>query len=541
MKITGTITLEGAGSDTVEAPDVPSSGGGGGLDGGNGGQDTAIQKSVTAGEFDEYLESIKDKAGTYVITLTEDLLDRHGIILETANVNITVKGDIASRKIAWKVTEDHPYSLFWVKAGKLTLESINLSRAAGNTQDIPFIGTDGGTIEIKNGVVLNNSINVDVLVLSGGFIMSGGTIDGVWLVSGSFTMSGGTMNGEAGGEGNGISITISGGTINGALRIWGSGNSIAMSGGSIKDNIFIYSDDSTVSISGGTITSNGGGSGVAIEGSGNVVRMTGGEISVDRNQGVLIFGTNNKFIMSGGTIKNNGYNGIYFSDDSENCTVEISGSAEISGNGKSDIGGSGVTIQNGSKGNTLTISGGTIKDNDNGISFHSKNFTLKMTGGTIKDNKGSGIEGYGENIVLDMTGGTISGNKDGAGIVIWDGENCSVNVSGGTISDNHWHGVAIGGTGSMFTMSGGVISKNGSWGLTLSGSNTGFEKKTGAIIYGGDSGANKNGAGAIFVDLNDDDKNLYRFEDAASNVLYAAKINVAGDGIVPDSQKPATW
>ena len=492
--ITGTITLEGPGGDTVAAPDKPSGGstGGGGGGGGGGGQNTTVQKSVTAGEFNEYFEGIKDKAGTYVITLTEDLLDYPGILLETANVNITVKGDTANRKITYKYAEpadpDKHHPLFRIENGTLTLENIKVSRSASDTYEYIMLAVTGGAIEIKNGVELTNNnenfYGFGVFIFAGKFIMSGGTIKNCAL---------GVSAGLVGIDERRFSIDISGGTISD-----NGGGGIVLGG---------YSENCTVSVKGGTISNNGA-EGVSIGGNGNTLTMAGGTIS-GNGKGVGLYDTGNNFTISGGTIKDNTYQAIFVNGD--DCTVNISGGIITGNNG-------GVYFENTGTGNEIRMTGGEIsEDKDQGVFIAGTNNKFIISGGTIKNNGYNGI------FLSD------------------DSENCSVNMSGGTISDNKNQGVSISGTGNTFTMSGGVISKNGSCGLALSGSNTGFEKKTGAIIYGGNSGANKNGDGAIFVDLNDDDKNLYRFEDAASNVLYAAKINVAGDGIVPDSQKPATW
>jgi len=314
--------------------------------------DSPEELSATAANFNDVINSIKAKPGNYVINLTGDLIDYPGALVETAGVNITVKGTGAN-KITWKYVDGKP-PLFWVKAGKLSFENINLSRAVGNTQDWPLIVAEkDGTIEIKNGVVLSTDINVGVMS-SGALIMSGGTIKncGVWLGGGTFTMSGGTIeNGEIGTNGSGLSITMKGGTIR------GDGNGISLWGDS---------ENCTVNISGGTISGNGG-------------------------NGVVLDGKNDKLTMTGGTISGSGGDGIILGDESKNCTVTISGGT-ISGNG-----GTGVLLVG--SGNTFTMSGGTIEK--------SKNYGLRLDGADVGFEKKKGAVIYGDSGV----------NKNGDGAI----------------------------------------------------------------------------------------------------------------------------
>jgi len=70
----------------------------------DGGSGSAQQLSATAANFEEVFNSVKDKPGNYVITLTGDLVDYPGKTMGTAGVNITVKGT-GSNKITWKFVE----------------------------------------------------------------------------------------------------------------------------------------------------------------------------------------------------------------------------------------------------------------------------------------------------------------------------------------------------------------------------------------------------------------------------------------------------
>ena len=192
---------------------------------GDGGK--ATQLSATAANFDEVFKSVRYKPGNYVINLKEDLIDYPGIDKYNAEVNITVKGT-GSNKITWKFAGNTLFSVF---AGKLTLENINLSSSAGNTQECPpIIVVYGGTLEIKNGVTLSNNVGNQFY-------------DGVVINNAAFIMSGGTIEKCAygvGGSGTNVSITMSGGIIRnnayGGIFGFGSNISITMSGGSIGGN-----------------------------------------------------------------------------------------------------------------------------------------------------------------------------------------------------------------------------------------------------------------------------------------------------------------
>jgi len=370
----------------------------------DGGSENAQQLSATPANFDEVFNSVKAKPGNYVINLTGDLTDYPGNSISTAGVNITVKGT-GSNKITWKFVEGKP-PLFHVTAGKLTLENINLSRAAGNTKDWPLTSIAGGTIEMKNGVVLSTNINSTVGVQSGAFIMSGGTIEdcqynGVWLGGGAFTMSGGTI--EKGGVAaeKGVSITMKGGTIrnnNGpGIGIWGGENSV-------------------VTISGGTISGNGGNS-VFIGGTGTKLTISGGNISGNADTGIQVGGgaKSCSVTISGGTVSGNGHTGIFLDDNSENCTATISGGT-ISGN-KDD----GVVLTG--KNNKLTMTSGTISDNGSiGVVLNGTGSTFTMSGGAIEKNVGYGLRLDGADLGFEKKKGAViygnSGdNKNGDGAI----------------------------------------------------------------------------------------------------------------------------
>jgi len=231
--------------------------------------------NATAANFDEVFNSIKDKPGNYLISLTGDMIDYPGIGMETAEVNITLKGTGAN-KITWKYVDGYP-PLFYANAGKLTLENINLSRSPGNTQTWPLLNIDGGTIEIKSGVALSNYNGSQYF-------------DGVWMNAGAFIISGGIIekcNTGIGTNANGVSITMSGGTIRNnhgvGIGLWGE------------------SENCTVTISGGTISGNDG-NGVSVHGTENSFTMSGGTIGKNGDSGLYLGGANSGFEKKKGAI-----------------------------------------------------------------------------------------------------------------------------------------------------------------------------------------------------------------------------------------------
>jgi len=193
---------------------------------------------------------------------------------------------------------------------------------------------------------------------------------------------------------------------------------------------------------------------------------------------------------------------------------------------------------------TIEIKNGVEVSNNNGIVpapgvwLYTGKFI--MSGGTITNCTTGVGASVADKASIEIIGGTISDNEAPGILLLEESENCTVTISGGTISGNRGSGVEIYGVGNTFTMSGGVISKNSDWGLILSGANSEFVKQSGAIIYG-NTGDNKNGSGAIQVYLGDNNPAPARIGDAGSDAVYAAKINAAGDGIVPGSQKPTSW
>ena len=179
--------------------------------------------------------------------------------------------------------------------------------------------------------------------------------------------------------------------------------------------------------------------------------------------GGAIFAGNATVNLSAGEISGNvatGSGGGAIRLEDNNCKVNVSGTAVISGNKASDTGngqryGGAINIKKG----TLRISGGTISGNyvetkGNGyggaISAGDK---LYITGGTISGNyvkstdnavNGGAISVDGANTVAEISGCTITGNyvqtmksnKDSRGGAIFVTNGATTTISGGTICAN---------------------------------------------------------------------------------------------------------
>ena len=267
------------------------------------------------------------------------------------------------------------------------------------------------------------------------FNMHGGVIEkcsrAVMADSGAtFNMSGGeirncvSMNDGGGLYADNSTINITGGTISGCEGRWGGG---------------LYADKSTVTISGGAIsecsaTINNGGGLYAT----NSSKITISDGIISGCEGVLgcgLYATNSSEItISGGTISGcTGLRGggLY----ANNSTVTIT-DGTIS---RCNVGaGGGLFATNSSE---ITIRGGTISecsttlDSGKGGGLYAENSTITITGGTIKDNEaahGGGVA-LTDSTVTDeqpIRNWMVVGNKaykTGGGI--WLGENVKWDIS----------------------------------------------------------------------------------------------------------------
>ena len=328
----------------------------------------------------------------------------------------------------------------------------------------------GTTFNMSGGEIRNRegSRGSGVHVFEATFVMSGGTISGCTANEGgglyatnqsTITISGGTISGCKANTGGGLyatnqsTITINGGTISGCKASLGAGgglyatnqSTITINNGTISGceagtGGGLYADKSTVTINNGTISecsatiNNGGGLYATNQ---STINISDGIISGCK--GVLgcgLYATDSsKITISGGTISGcTGLQGggLYAS----NSTVTITGGT-IS---RCNVGAGGGLFVTGS---TLNIEGGTISEcsttfdtGKGGGLYAEEKSTITISGGTIKDNEAA----HGGGVAL--TNSTVKkgekpirnwmvvGNKaykTGGGI--WLGENVKWDIS----------------------------------------------------------------------------------------------------------------
>ena len=190
-------------------------------------------------------------------------------------------------------------------------------------------------------------------------------------------------------------------------------------------------------------------------------------------------------VIEGGLIEKNKY-GVHLADADPGHSVVIKGTAVIDGNNIADS--EGIKVDG--PGSTVTMSGGTIKNNKNGIHLLGNQTTmtniLTMTGGTIiagTNNPNAGVEVDGNNTTVTMSGGSVENYPYGVDLnggatesfTLSNGEinNCytgvfttngnkTVEIAGGTIQSTGGNvgtgaGIQMIGNDNTFTMSGGTI------------------------------------------------------------------------------------
>ena len=298
-----------------------------------------------------------------------------------------------------------------------------------------------------------------------------------------------------------------GGTVKGATSGWG-GMCVYL----YNSRLDMYGGKLT----GGKVTGNGGGGAIALDDKDCVFNMYGGEISDNygRNYGGAIFqnfaknkpnATGGNFNMYGGVIKNNSAKngGAFFSTTGGtinmtggtisgntatmnsndagggaiymrgNGKINISGSAQITGNSSSLDGGAilmgwgEINISSSAKINSNTASrwGGAIclRQDSN------QSTTLYMRGGEISDNKanseGGAVHVLDKDCMFYLYDGKITGNTSGDGGAIYLNQEPSwLIMQGGEISGNtasgNGGGVYIYRTGSVCQLYSGKIENN---------------------------------------------------------------------------------
>ena len=349
-----------------------------------------------------------------------------------------------------------------------------------------------GKVFVNGGNIIGSSeLNKAAIYMAGGeFTMTAGTIKdfkgsksgAVFMQDGTFTMTDGLIDNCSGTESGAIYMSggtfgISGGTIansrgaknGGALYLGGAGT-VNVSGGNImKNNVTefggaIYMTGGKFTISGGNMANNTAaenGAAVYLAGTGDVL-VNGGSITGAQDQNVeAIYMAGGKFTMNGGSIGNfigeqcgavNMADGTFTMTNGtiDRCQGTRSGAVYMSG-GEFQISGGTISNCSGTNGGavylagtgTLTIDGGTIKDNaaaTHGGAIYLTNGTFNMTAGKVDANKSQGGNGAGiyiNNGTVSLTGGEVTGNEaingKGGGFYVAGGD---VTLSNGTISSN---------------------------------------------------------------------------------------------------------
>ena len=283
------------------------------------------------------------------------------------------------------------------------------------------IKVNGGTLDIRSGVLRNSSgkrvvlVESGTLTMEGGYIVGGGNNNfdnggGIYVNNGEVNISGGVIAANHGNAGGGIyvnsgTLNISGGAVAGNEVI----NGHSDNGGGI------YVNNGTLTLSGGYVTNNykacdcndcqndvnntHGGGGIALANS-SVMNMTGGYVTGNYSGlaggGIYagFFDHNVRFTMSGGTIAGNcaelGEGGGLRIAGGTNGVIQATNKVYITNNitnSNNDWGGGGIFVQE--KGN-LNITNALITDNTAG--------------------------GYGGGVAACPTGETLITHTDGAAI-----------------------------------------------------------------------------------------------------------------------------
>ena len=309
-----------------------------------------------------------------------------------------------------------------------------------------------------------------------------------------------------------------GGTVKGATSGWG-GMCVYL----YNSRLDMYGGKLT----GGKVTGNGGGGAIALDDKDCVFNMYGGEISDNygRNYGGAIFqnfaknkpnATGGNFNMYGGVIKNNSAKngGAFFSTTggtikmtggtiSRNTATQSNndaggGAIYMRGNGKIDISGSAEITGNSSSldGGAILMGWGTINISD---SAKINSNTASRWGGAICLRQDSN-----QTTILNMRGGEISGNKatqEGGAVHVLD-KQCQFFLYDGKITGNtsgDGGAIYLNQEPSWLIMQGGEISGN-----TATGNGGGvYIYRTGSVcqLYGGKIENNKasGNGGGIYI------------------------------------------
>jgi len=426
---------------------------------------------------------------------------------------------------------------------------------------------NGGGVAVLDGAVFNMSGSAEITNNEGRRMHgtpAGGNGSGVRVNSGSvFNMRGNAL----------IADNRHTGSVNswGAVSVEGTFN---MYSGTITRNLSSNANSNAIhfhnsgifNMRGGVIESNGNENSSAnaiLIGSGATFNMFDGILRDQNGAGMhLSGGTAN---ISGGLITENREAGISISSNSE---VNISGTARIYNNSRSDGGGMHI----GGLSSTITMTGGTIARNratgtglssgrGGGVWLGGTNNTFNMYGGTIENNTAYGITGGGgvyistANAIFNMRGDAalqtariernhVANNARGGGVFVSSG---TLNMQGGIIQNHtltgslsRGGGVAVSGLGTFLLAEGNTSahyaaeirhnSVDGIGGGVFIDSGGVMRMNTSAIHH---NHAGLDGGGLGLGLLNDETMTtLERFNIALSNITIA---DIGGPGASVDN------
>ncbi|MEN3793648.1 hypothetical protein, partial [Fulvimarina sp. MAC3] len=296
---------------------------------------------------------------------------------------------------------------------------------------------------------------------SGAQSLQNGTIAGTLDGAGAVTVSGGTTS-LTGSITNAASLSVNSGTLNetGTGSINTSGNSVTVAGGTLTTDGNGIADDEAVTVSAGTLTINGNDTIASLGQSGGTVN------------GNAALGVTGAFNQTGGTTGG--------TVDVNSASFTQSGGAIVAG-GTSVTSSGAQSLQNGTIAGTLdgagaiTVSGGTTSLTGSITNAAS----LSVNSGALNETGTGSINTSGNSVTV--AGGTLT--TDGNGIA--DDE--AVTVSAGTLTINGNDTIAsLAGTG------GSVVIASGQTLSTGDGTNTTY-----AGIISGGGGLLKQGAGGF--------------------------------------------
>ena len=435
---------------------------------------TKGKRTNRGGFFDPFdsistaMHVIKDTlcSGEYTVYLMEDLTANEEIDLSKVSktLSLEIKScDQENRSIKSKESKKSVLAVTGNSSSKVKLTGLEISGADSVEK--------GGGICIENAAVI-----LEDCVVKGNKATNGAGVyikNGTLALSGTSTIGDDTKTESANSTSGSNSATSGGGVYAESSKVL-----IGYTDESAEDENFTGGIFGNYALFGG---------GIYTAGESTIVKMSGGEISLNGSGsdggGLRMGGTGDSFFMGGGKmLKNaantegtgNGGGGVYIGNASEGAFVEggeISRNTAYAGGGIMNNGSGTVELSSSARveANTATTTGGGIHSAGTVVMSGSASVTgnTASEGGGIFVRSGKLLIGYTDTegeIRDESFSGEITGNSGGIG----GGVNSSIEspvikMSGGTVSGNKsegWGGGFYLGGGTEFTLYGGVISGN---------------------------------------------------------------------------------